>query len=263
LSRPEEAEVIDLDARVAIVTGGASGVGRGIAEVLSREGARVAIVDRDADAGRAVADALRASGHEVIAVAADVVDRRNVDAMAEEVAGRFGRIDIVAANAGIYPPVPLESIRDEDWDAVMDVNVKGALHTVQACLPAMRRGGYGRIVFTSSITGGVVGAPGLAHYSASKAALLGFMRSVALEVIDAGITVNAVLPGNIRTPGIDQFDDEFIHGMVQSIPMRRLGEPEDVGWAVRFLASEEAGYITGQTLIIDGGQVLPEGSPYL
>ena len=255
--------MINLDARVAVVTGAASGVGRGIAEVLAHEGARVAIVDRDAEAARAVAAALAAVGHEAFPLTADVVDRRDLDAAADAVVERYGRIDIVAANAGIYPPTPLESMRDADWDAVMDINVKGALHTVQACLPAMRRGGYGRVVFSSSITGGVVGAPGLAHYAASKAALLGFMRSVALEVVDDGITVNAVLPGNIRTPGVDRFDDEFIRGMVQSIPMRRLGEPEDVGWAVRFLASEEAGYITGQTLIIDGGQVLPEGSPYL
>lgn len=255
--------MIKLDPRVAVVTGAATGVGRGIAEVLAREGARVVIVDRDAEAGHAAADALAAAGHDAFAVAADVVDRRDLDAAAGAAVERYGRIDIVAANAGIYPPTPLESMRDADWDAVMDINVKGALHTVQACLPAMRRGGYGRIVFTSSITGGVVGAPGLAHYAASKAALLGFMRSVALEVVDAGITANAVLPGNIRTPGIDQFDEEFIRGMVLSIPMRRLGEPEDVGWAVRFLASEEAGYITGQTLVIDGGQVLPEGSPYL
>ena len=253
----------DLDSRVAVVTGGASGVGRGIADVLAREGARVAIVDRDAEAAHATAGAFRAAGHEVVAIAADVVERSDVEAMAEQVVGRFGRIDILAANAGIYPPTPLEQMRDSDWDAVMGVNVKGALHSVQACLPAMRRAGYGRVVFTSSITGGVVGAPGLTHYAASKAALLGFMRSVALEVVDYGITVNAVLPGNVRTPGIDQFSDEFISGMIQSIPMRRLGEPEDIGWAVRFLASEEAGYITGQTLVIDGGQVLPEGSPYL
>jgi 3-oxoacyl-[acyl-carrier protein] reductase len=261
--RRREAGVKDLEGRVAVVTGGAGGVGRGIADVLAAEGARVAVVDRDAAAGRAAADALRAAGGEALAVAADVADRRQVEAMAAEVDGRFGRIDIVAANAGVYPSVPLEAMDDDAWDAVMDVNVKGALHTVQACLPAMRRGGYGRVVFTSSITGSLVGAPGLAHYAASKAALLGLMRSVALEVVDAGITVNAVLPGNIRTPGLDGFDPGFVAGMVRSIPMKRLGEPREVGWAVRFLASEEAGYITGQTLVVDGGQVLPEGAPYL
>ncbi len=118
---------------------------------------------------------------------------------------------------------------------------------------------YGRIVLTSSITGPIVGAPELAHYAASKAAILGLMRSAALELVGDGITVNAVQPGNVRTPGIEAFGQAFIADMVKSIPMKRLAEPADVGWAVRFLASEEAAYITGQTIVIDGGQVLPEG----
>jgi 3-oxoacyl-[acyl-carrier protein] reductase len=180
--------------------------------------------------------------------------------MAVRVSERYGRIDIVAANAGIYPSSSIEDMLDVDFDRVMDVNVKGALHTMQACLPAMRRGGYGRIVLTSSITGPLVGAPNLAHYAASKSAILGLMRSAALEFVDDGITVNAVQPGNVRTPGIESFSKEFIADMVSAIPLKRLAEPAEVGWAVRFLASEEAGYITGQTIVIDGGQVLPEGN---
>jgi 3-oxoacyl-[acyl-carrier protein] reductase len=248
-----------LDGRVAVVTGAASGVGLGIAEVLAQEGAQVVVVDLAAAPGERAAESLRASGYDALAVAADVVDRAAVDGMAARVLEHYGRIDIVAANAGIYPAVAIAAMTDSDWDRVMDINVKGALHTIQACLPAMRERSYGRIVLTSSITGPIVGAPELAHYAASKAAILGLMRSAALELVGAGITVNAVQPGNVRTPGIEAFGSEFIADMVKAIPMKRLAEPADVGWAVRFLASEEAGYITGQTIVIDGGQVLPEG----
>jgi len=140
----------------------------------------------------------------------------------------------------------------------MNLNVGGAVRTVQACLPAMRARGYGRIVLTSSITGPITGQRGFAHYGASKAAMLGFMRSAAVELARSGITVNAVMPGNVSTPGFADTSDEHQERMLSSIPMGRYAEPEEVGWAVRFLASPEAAYITGQTLIVDGGQVLPE-----
>lgn len=244
--------------QVAIVTGAAQGIGRGIASVLAVEGARVVICDLDADLAESTATDLRAQGLDVLAVATDVTERASVDAMAARVVADYGRIDILAANAGIYPTAPLAEIDDALWDRVMNVNVTGAVRVVQACLPAMVSRTYGRVVLTSSITGPLTGQPGFAPYGASKAALLGFMRSAAVELATSGVTVNAVLPGNVKTPGFATMSEEHQRLMLTSIPMRRYADPEEIGWAVRFLASPEAGYITGQTLIVDGGQVLPE-----
>jgi 3-oxoacyl-[acyl-carrier protein] reductase len=248
-----------LDDRVAVVTGAASGVGRGIAAVLAEEGARVAITDIDAAAAERFAGELAERGLEASAIPVDVTDRSSQESMAASVIERWGRIDVLAANAGVYPAAELGEIDDELFDRVMGINVKGSIFSIQACLPAMRERGYGRIVLTSSITGPAVGAPGYSTYGASKAAMLGFMRNAALEVAADGITINAIQPGNVRTPGFAELPPEWQQRMVDVIPMGRLAEPEDLGWAVRFLASEEAGYITGQTLVLDGGQILPEG----
>lgn len=249
-----------LDGQVAIVTGGARGIGLGIAAVLRAEGADVALADVDELAAMAAATALSPAGDHAIGVRADVTQLPEVENLAAAAVSRWGRIDILAANAGIYPHILLRSISVADWNRVMSINVTGAMLAIKACLPQMTEQGYGRIVLTSSITGSVVGQPGYAHYGASKAAMLGMMRSAAIELAPAGITVNAVLPGNIRTPGFEEVGAEHRRRMLAAIPLNRLGEPEDVGWAVRFLASREAAYITGQTLIVDGGQVLPESA---
>lgn len=248
-----------LDGQVAIVTGAGSGIGLGIAGVLRSEGAAVLAADLDPDRARAAAGRLGA-GEQVLDLAVDVTEPDDMARMAAAAVDRWGRIDILAANAGIYPQILLRDLRPADFDQIMAVNVRGALLALQACLPAMLSQGYGRVVLTSSITGAVVGQPGYAHYGATKAALVGLMRSAALEVAGSGVTINAVLPGNIRTPGFGDLGPEHERRMLDAIPLGRVGEPEDVGWAVRFLASPEAGYITGQTLIIDGGQVLPEGA---
>jgi 3-oxoacyl-[acyl-carrier protein] reductase len=244
-----------LDERTAIVTGAAHGIGRGIAGVLAAEGARVAIADIDGAGAEAAAAALDG---DAIALEVDVTRRESTEAMAAAALDAWGRIDILAANAGIYPMVLLAEIDDAEWDRVQAINVKGGLHAIQACLPSMLDAGYGRIVLTSSITGPITGQPGFAHYGASKAAQLGLMRSLALEVATRGITVNAVMPGNVATEGLDDLGEEHKENMMRTIPMREFADPADVGWAVRFLASEEARYITGQTLVVDGGQVLPE-----
>lgn len=245
-----------LTGRIAIVTGAATGVGLGIASVLAAEDARVAILDLD---GTAAAEAAASLYGEVIGLRADVRVRADVDAAVGEVLARWGRIDIVAANAGVYPNVALDAITDDIFATVMNINVRGAIYAIQGCLPSMREQGYGRIVLTSSITGPLVGAAGYGLYGSTKAALLGLMRSAALELTPYAVTINAVMPGNVRTAGFAELDPAYREDMVKAIPMRRLAEPEDVGWAVRFLVAEEAGYITGQTVVLDGGQVLPEG----
>jgi 3-oxoacyl-[acyl-carrier protein] reductase len=244
--------------QVAVVTGAARGIGRGIASVLAGEGARVVIADIDAAAAERTAAGL---GPGALAVATDVTVRASVDDLVAAALSAFGRIDILAANAGIYPSTELAAIDDALWDRVMDINVKGALHAIQACTPAMLARGYGRIVLTSSITGPITGQTGYAHYGASKAAMLGLMRSAAIELATSGLTVNAVMPGNIETPGLAETSEEHQRLMFSSIPMGRFGTAEEVGWVVRFLASPEAGYVTGQTVIVDGGQVLPEAPP--
>jgi 3-oxoacyl-[acyl-carrier protein] reductase len=251
----------DLRDQVAVVTGGARGVGRGIAGVLAAEGAHVVVADLDAAAAEAAAAELLAAGHAARGVGVDVCDRAAVGAAINAVVGTLGRVDILAANAGVYPEAPIADGDDAHWDRVMAINVKGAVHAMQAVLPTMRARRYGRIVLTSSITGPITGQPGFGAYGASKAAMLGMMRSAALEVATEGITVNAVMPGNVRTEGFDGLGPDHERRMLAAIPMNRLASPEDIGFAVRMLAAAEAGYITGQTLIVDGGQVLPEGMP--
>lgn len=239
--------------QVAVITGGARGIGRGIAEVLSKAGAHVVIADVDEAAGQAAAGELGVE-FELLDVSSRDSCQRAVDAIGE----RLGGIDILCSNAGIFPQAPLETMTEDDWEKVITVNLRGALFMTQAVLPGMRERGHGRIVLTSSITGPLTGYPGWAHYGASKAGQLGFMRSAALECARDGITINAVMPGNVLTEGLREQGEKYLREMAESIPTRALCEPQDIAYAVCFLASPEARYITGQTLIVDGGQVLPE-----
>ncbi|GLK80889.1 3-oxoacyl-ACP reductase FabG [Methylopila turkensis] len=240
---------------VAIVTGGSKGIGKGVARGFAEAGYRVLVVARDA--AQADATALEI-GNGASGFSADVADPAATEAMAAAALDRYGAIDVLCANAGIFPAAKLGDMTAADFDQVMNVNLKGTFLTVSACLPAMKAARRGRIVLTSSITGPITGYPGWAHYGASKAGQLGFMRTAAIELAPWNITVNAVMPGNILTEGLDGLGQDYLDKMAASIPMRRLGGVEDIAAAALFFASDGAAYVTGQTLVVDGGQVLPE-----
>jgi 3-oxoacyl-[acyl-carrier protein] reductase len=244
--------------RTVIVTGASKGIGKGIARVFAAKGARVLIAARDLSQAEAAASEITASGGIASAVSVDVSKTEDNVRMAQTAIERYGGIDILCCNAGIFPAAKLFELSDADWDQVLDVNLKGTFLSVRACLPALKAKGKGRIVVTSSITGPITGFPGWSHYGASKAGQLGFIRTAAIELAPCNITVNAVLPGNILTEGIEAMGTEYTASMTAAIPARRLGSVEDVAYAALFLASEEAAFITGQTIVVDGGQVLPE-----
>ncbi|WP_018408185.1 3-oxoacyl-ACP reductase FabG [Methylocystis rosea] len=244
--------------RSVIVTGGSRGIGRGVARVFAAKGAQVLVVGRDLAQAEATAAAIRAEGGRASGFAADVGNPGDVERMAAAALERHGGIDILCANAGVFPAARMMDMTLEQWNEVFSTNLAGAFLSVRACVPALARSGRGRIVLTSSITGPITGYPGWTHYAASKAGQLGFMRTAALELTPYGITINAVLPGNVRTEGLDALGEDYLAQMTASIPQRRLGSVEDIAYAALFFASDEAGYITGQTLVIDGGQVLPE-----
>jgi 3-oxoacyl-[acyl-carrier protein] reductase len=247
--------------RAVVVTGGTRGIGKGIASVFARNGARVLITGRDSDVARAAAeelDALAERPGEVSFIQADVSSREDCRRVAANATERLGGIDVLCANAGVFPDSLLADMTEETLDQVLGVNLKGTVFTVQACLPELARSGRGRVILTSSITGPITGYPGWTGYGASKAGQLGFMRTAAIELAASNITVNAVLPGNIVTEGLAELGQEYAERMAVSIPLRRLGSVDEIGYAALFLATEEAGYITGQTIVVDGGQVLPE-----
>jgi 3-oxoacyl-[acyl-carrier protein] reductase len=247
-----------LKGRSVIVTGASKGIGRGIARRFGGVGCRVLVVSREWSGAGTVAAEIEREGGIAHPFAADVTRSQDMEAMAKFAVDRFGGIDILCANAGIFPAAKLGQMTEADFDAVIGTNLKGTFLSVSACLPAMKSRRFGRIVLTSSITGPVTGYPGWSHYGASKAGQLGFMRTAALELAVHGITVNAVLPGNVVTEGLSGVGDDYMRSMAASVPMRRLGSVEDIANAALFFASEEAGYITGQSLVIDGGQILPE-----
>jgi len=246
-----------LRGKVAVVTGSGQGIGRGIALALAREGAKVVVSDVT-DKIYEVAKEIESVDSQALAIKADVSSPPQVEKMVEETIGKFGRIDILVNNAGIYPNKPLVGITESDWDKVLDVNLKGVFNCTRATASWMMKQKSGKIVNISSIAGTVVGFVGLAHYSASKSGIAGFTKAVALELASFGINVNAVAPGSIETPGARAAggSQEALEQFIQTIPLKRIGQTEDVANAVLFLVSDESSYVTGHCLVVDGGYTL-------
>lgn len=247
-----------LQGRGVIVTGAGKGIGRGIARRFGAVGCQVLVVARTRSDAESVASEITRAGGSARACAADVRRAADNAAMVQAALDAFGRIDILCANAGIFPAAPLGEMTEQDFDGVVETNLKGTFLSVSACLPSMKQARRGRIILTSSITGPITGYPGWAHYGATKAGQLGFMRTAAIELAPFNITVNAVLPGNIATEGLDGLGADYIRAMEASVPMGRLGTVTDIANAALFFATDEAAYVTGQSLVIDGGQILPE-----
>ena len=249
---------ITLQGKAAIVTGAGRGIGKGIATVFAQEGASVLVVNRSAEAGRATADEICAAGGKASFLQADVKVRADMEGMAAACIERYGAIDVFCANAGVFPTAHIAGMSDEIWDEVIDTNLKGVFYGVRACIPQMKTQAKGRIVVISSITGPNVGWPGLSHYMASKGGVNAFVKGAALELARHDITVNAISPGSIMSQGLMELGGDQVEEIRAVIPAGYIGESEDIAYAAVYLASDQARYITGQALVLDGGQILPE-----
>jgi 3-oxoacyl-[acyl-carrier protein] reductase len=246
--------------KVVLITGGSQGIGRGIADVFVGEGARVTIISRTETKLQKVTNDLKAKGGEIRYSVADITKEEDMTRVVEEILNIHGRLDILIHNAaGLYSFTKAEDMTYAQWREALETNLDGVFLVTKAVLPQMKKQKYGRIVYTSSISGPRVGLPGKSHYTAAKAGLTGFMKTIAVELAREGITVNAVEPGNIETEALfEKNSPQAIKERIAPIPMGRLGTPREVAHAHLFLASDEARYITGQSLVVDGGQTLPE-----
>jgi len=249
--------LFSLKGKVALVTGAQQGMGAAHAEILAKQGANVVVTDITLEGPQKVADKITANGGEALALALDVTDRVSVDAAFTNAVDHFGRVDILVNNAGIYQPKPALDLTDADFDNTIAVNLKGQFLCAQRAAQEMKKNGWGRIINIASVASGQVGVGVMnsAHYTASKGGVVGMTETLAIEFAPLGITVNAIAPGAINTPMApeDKMPDEQKQGVYGRIAMHRFGKPEEVAAAAAFLASEEASYITGAMLVVDGG----------
>ena len=254
--------MFDLDGRVALITGAASGIGAATARVFAQAGASVALAWYPPDGHdiSLVQDAITRGGGRCLTAEVDVRRTQDVDAIVGRAVSEFGRLDIVVGNAGIARKVPLDQLDDDAWNTVLDVNLGGVWRCFRAALPHMRRAGYGRLLATSSVAGTVSSWPSLPHYTASKAGLVGMIRTLAVEYGPDGITANAVAPGVIDTPQandpVNSLGPDGVRATGSKVPVRRVGTPEDIAYLYQYLASEQAGYVNGQLIVADGARHL-------
>ena len=245
-----------LEGKKALVTGASRGIGRAIALALAAEGADVVVNYAGSEAAaKAVAAEIEAMGRKALVLQADISSNEAATAMMDAAVKEFGRIDILVNNAGITRDGLLMRMKEEDWDAVLTTNLKGVFNFTKAAVKYMMKQKAGRIVSISSVVG-LMGNAGQANYAAAKAGVLGFTKAVAKEVAARGITVNAIAPGFIQTDMTAVLSEKVVEGMLNTIPLHKLGDPEDIAKAVVFLVSDDAKYITGQTLHVDGGMVM-------
>ncbi len=247
-----------LATQVALITGASQGIGAAAARLFARAGARLVLNARNAQRLTAVAADIHAGGGEARTLAADIAAADTAPALAALAEKAFGGLQIIVHNAGIFPYQPLAEMDVTDWQRVLDVNLNSAFRLLAACLPLLRRQHSGRVIFVSSVQGNRVAMPGCAHYAASKAGLNGLMRAAALELAAEGITVNCVEPGLVCTPGVENaLSAGRRRAMAAGVPLGRWAEPEEVAQAILYLSSPQAGYVTGHSLLIDGGALLP------
>lgn len=251
-------KLFDLTNKVVLVTGSRRGIGRGIALMMAQAGAKVVVSDINLEECQKVVEEIKKIGSDGLAIKCDVTNKKEVEEMIKKTIEKFGKVDVLVNNAGICWPIkPLTELTEDEWDKLIDINLKGYYLCAQAAVKEMAKQKWGRIINIASVASGGqgFGSVNISHYVASKGGVIGLTESWALEFAPFGINVNAICPGIIETPMIEPFltDPSAKEGFLARIPKKRVGKPEDIGAAAVFLASEEADYVTGTTLVVDGG----------